>query len=91
MCCGCYGDSPDCDKSGCNKLLAACLSACNWSDKCSGPDGTWGPKMLELVFVLNQGRCCGSRCPDDPPDPPPYAAGALSAGTPTAPVAAAVV
>jgi hypothetical protein len=92
MCCGCFGDTPDCDKSGCNKLLSACLSTCNWGDKCTGPDGSWGPKLIELVFVLNQGRCCGSRCPNDPPDPPPPPAGALAeAGATHAPAAAAVV
>ena len=71
MCCGCYdGDTftPECDKSGCNAALAACLSACPWSDKCTGPDGTWGPKLIQLVFVLDQRRCCGSRCPGDPPE-----------------------
>lgn len=71
MCCGCVdADSPDCDKSGCNKVLAACLSSCPWYDKCSGPDGTWGPKLIELVFQLEKGRCCGSKCPGDPPDAP---------------------
>ena len=29
---------------------------------CTGPDGKWGPKLLELVFILDQRDCCGSRC-----------------------------
>ena len=76
-CCGCVvgtganatvaqgGDS--CDKSACNAALAACLGGCPWNDHCDGPDGRWGPKLIELVFQLDKRRCCGSKCDDAPP------------------------
>lgn len=72
MCCGCEDewDSPfsDCDRTGCNRALADCLSTCSWSDDvpgrkdCSGPDGSWGPKLIEFIFFAGQRECCGSRC-----------------------------
>ena len=76
-CCGCVvgtganatvaqgGDN--CDKSACNAALAACLAGCPWNDHCDGPDGRWGPKLIELVFQLDKRRCCGSKCDDAPP------------------------
>lgn len=72
-CCGCMdGDgSGSCDKSSCNSLLAECLRSCSWNDGCTGDDGRWGPNVIHLVFQLDKRRCCGSRCPDDPPDGPP--------------------
>jgi len=78
MCCGCSfeGDEEECDRSQCNTELAACLSSCSWADGCTGDDGRWGPSVIELVFKLDKRRCCGGRCPDDPPAPAP---GALAA------------
>ena len=72
MCCGCAdGDGSDsCDRSACNSLLAQCLGSCSWDDGCTGDDGRWGPHVIQLVFQLDKRRCCGSRCPDDPPDGP---------------------
>lgn len=61
QCCGCNDSANsdgDCDISSCNKALADCLADCSWSSvvpgrkDCSGPDGYWGPKLIELIFIL---------------------------------------
>lgn len=44
----------------------------------AGPDGRWGPKLIELVFQLDKRRCCGSKCEDAPPPTASIAAGKLA-------------
>ena len=75
-CCGCVvgtganasvAQGDNCDKTACNAALASCLAGCPWNDHCDGPDGRWGPKLIELVFQLDKRRCCGSKCDDAPP------------------------
>jgi len=45
----------------------------------AGPDGRWGPKLIELVFQLDKRRCCGSKCEDAPPPTASIAAADFSA------------